>query len=867
MNTTNNFRNAIYLAAMLHDIGKFYQRADGCSVNNSTLSLEIKALENLYCPMYNNKTSHKHILWTAQFFKNFEKHLGKLPFISGISVDKLMRWAAIHHNPSGNEPIELIIQKADHYSSGTDRSKSEKAWQDAEEEGNWDSFKNVSMRSIFEAITLHNKEDSVWQSTYNKRLPMKTIELSMDYFPLDKDTAMVVPDYKALWKAFEYEVKFIQTDSFNVFAETMLYLLEKYTSRIPSSTQHLPDVSLYDHSKTTAAFAVCLHDFYRINKRLPTNDEKPFLLIGGDLSGIQKYIYGIIAHGAAKNLKGRSFYLQLLIDNIVQQLLKALNLFDANIIYKSGGGFFVLAPHTSETRDKLSHFEKFISTQLFEYHQTHLFLALDAVEFGENELFYDPKNPSKKHIGAVWAELLEKLSNKKSQRFKNNIASDYDVFFTPQKVNPQAKKDAITGEEIKHEALLDDWLVDDYTKQQIELGKKLKDVDYWLYAAEEIPYLKDKNPFNTIGLSSYNYFVNKNYFEDTETRNLLKSSADKLRCMAINELNFLESPQKGIDNIYGFYFYGGNKYPESADHSPKTFEELAGVVFEDAKKEKASQKPNLVRIAVLRMDVDNLGAIFRRGFSLDKRTFSRYSVLSRSLDYFFCGYINKIWENNSNYKKLTQIIYSGGDDLFIVGKWDVVINMATEIRKAFKKWTCENNEITLSAGLSFVYPKFPILKAAEMCEQEEKNAKNHRFETLEKNAIALFGFAFEWEHEFKYITNLKDQLKTYFDEKTLPEGFSSEIYNLMEQAKLVFDSQKQRYVMTNPQVVWLTAYQFKRAMKDTKNDKAKEFFEAWYQKIFTGDVTEKEKTELKHTKYHALQYLALAARWASLELR
>ncbi len=70
---------------------------------------------------------------------------------------------------------------------------------------------------------------------------------------------------------------------------------------------------------------------------MPGGDQKPFLLVGGDLSGIQKYIYGIIARGAAKNLKGRSFYLQLLIDNIVNFLIKELELFDANIIYKTGG--------------------------------------------------------------------------------------------------------------------------------------------------------------------------------------------------------------------------------------------------------------------------------------------------------------------------------------------------------------------------------------------------------------------------------------------------------------------------------------------------------------------------------------------------
>lgn len=596
---------------------------------------------------------------------------------------------------------------------------------------------------------------------------------------------------------------------------------------------------------------------------MPLKSDKPFLLIGADLSGIQKYIYGIIAHGAAKNLKGRSFYLQLLIDNIVQQLLKKLNLFDANIIYKSGGGFFLLAPNTLATKNALQDFEHEISQKLFDCHKTNLFLSLDSTEFGEEDLFFDKSNPNKNHIGTVWAALLEKLSNKKSQRFKNQIKSYFQQFFEPQQINPKAKKDAITGEEIKKSAKLDDLVVDEYTKQQIELGKELKNVDYWLLSNEKLTYF-DKNSFQTIGLPAYNYFVPKSFFNH-ENVNQLNKSADNIRCMAINDLNFLETAQKGINNIYGFGFYGGNKYPESTDKSPKTFEELAGVEFEDAKKEKVKNKPNLVRMAVLRMDVDNLGAIFRREFSADKRTFSRYSVLSRSLDYFFCGYINKIWENNPDYKNYTQIIYSGGDDLFIVGKWDIVIKMAKEIRDAFVEWTCNNQEITLSAGLTFVYPKLPLLKAAEMCEKEEKNAKNHQFNSLEKNAISLFGLAFEWNHEFPYILNLKEKLKQYFNDKTLPEGFSSEIYNLMQQARLVFDATKQRFIITNPQVVWLTAYQFKRAMKDTTKEAAKQFFAEWYQKIYSGNIEEKEI--LKYSKYHALQYLAIAARWANMEKR
>src|SRR3989339_259067 len=134
-------RQTIYLGALLHDIGKFYQRADEVSVVKSKyLIQEIKNLEDIFCPedyKIKGKRTHKHVLWTAQFFKDMEQHLkGLIIKDNQTTVDSIMRLAATHHNPSGNIINELIIQKADHYSSGADRSKLDEAWKDAEEETN-----------------------------------------------------------------------------------------------------------------------------------------------------------------------------------------------------------------------------------------------------------------------------------------------------------------------------------------------------------------------------------------------------------------------------------------------------------------------------------------------------------------------------------------------------------------------------------------------------------------------------------------------------------------------------------------------------------------------------------------------------------
>ncbi len=106
--------------------------------------------------------SHKHVLWTAQFFQDFEAHLKQyLTFSSDFSYGQLMNLAAKHHHPSTFS--ERLIQKADHYSSGSDRSQSDEAWKDAQEEDdkNWDAFKRIQMRSVFDGISLNGIKNDV----------------------------------------------------------------------------------------------------------------------------------------------------------------------------------------------------------------------------------------------------------------------------------------------------------------------------------------------------------------------------------------------------------------------------------------------------------------------------------------------------------------------------------------------------------------------------------------------------------------------------------------------------------------------------------------------------------------------------------
>lgn len=882
MNTT---REQIYLAALLHDIGKFYQRADKHGAASSTLlSQNIKNLEGSISPKHwqTGRYTHKHVLWTAQAIENLQQHFAPfLPLAEGWTYDRLLRVSAAHHAPL--DLFERIIQKADHYSSGVDRDMQEgSGWKDAAEEADekWDQFKRARMRSVFEAVSLNGK----WMKPkdYKKKLPLHAISTGADFFPADTNLPADEADYQKLWSDFQTDLHFIQNRTLHSFNDSLLYLLEKYTSRIPSSTQHLPDVSLYDHLKTTAAFALCLYDYMQDNESndLPSPNEQPFALVGGALSGIQKFIYSIVAKGAAKNLKGRSFYLQLLMDNVVQLVTDDLGLQKGNIIYASGGGFYLLAPNTSDLPDKLQKLENTIAEKLFDYHGTELAMSLDFEAFGEKEIYNQTEEGG--HVGKVWQALGEKLSAKKGRRFAQLLKTSFARFFEPVPVSPETKRDAITGEELgKQIEYLDkenrEQPVNRYTWQQIKLGQILRSADYWIISKEKLDYFpKEVFCIDPIGLGLYNYLVDKDTLAVHE--NKLKASADNVQVLYFNEQNFLEPLQKGINNVYGFAWYGGNDFPVNGYGEPKTFEELAGVTLDQPNNRSNVKKesgPELTRLGVLRMDVDNLGAIFRRGLQPSKRSFSRYSTLSRSLDWFFKGYLNTLWRENEQYKEFTQIIYSGGDDLFIVGKWDVLIKMAADIQSAFKRWVCENPEMTLSGGMASVGPRFPILKSAAYSEVFEKAAKGHRYGSHEKNAFSFISYtpqqsaeslhlALNWETEYAYLHRLKEEIKTLIHTKDgLSEGFTSAMYNLMQQAKMEKNSDNLFYP-TEHRVSWLAAYQFKRS-SDGKNESVKAFFREWANAIMTGKLPGEEAPA--ETQYHALQYLAMAGRWAALEER
>jgi len=73
-------------------------------------------------------------------------------------------------------------------------------------------------------------------------------------------------------------------------------------------------------------------------------DEKIFCLLKADISGIQNFIYNIATENALMALKGRSFYVNYLLDTIAWKMLKEEGLYEPNLMYSGGGHFYMILP-------------------------------------------------------------------------------------------------------------------------------------------------------------------------------------------------------------------------------------------------------------------------------------------------------------------------------------------------------------------------------------------------------------------------------------------------------------------------------------------------------------------------------------------
>lgn len=687
---------------------------------------------------------------------------------------------------------------------------------------------SVKLTSIF---------SSLGENTNPKEIPQQAVRIHPDFFSFrNLDTNEV-----NLQKERLEELLFALAEVNNKanFASSALRILEQYGSTTPLLRTHA-HIPIYDLVKLTAALQCC-----------QSKNTDSVLLVGGGFSGIQDYIYTIISKNASKSLKGRSFYLQLLADAIIRRLLAVSGLNDFHLVYASGGGFLILAPNTAECKSKLRKDVKKINSLLFQEHQSRILLTLEPRELLLNEL-------SGRAFSRTIAHIQRQLEKQKRQRHLDAILED-TKFFEKLGYAGIWERDAITGQELiaengsqptKRYPLFryeDETQTIQYvnpiTYQQIQLGRQLQE----LAAIAVTDVQKSLNTFHLEpGRLGFRYHI---FPEDKFSFPL----DTKLEWAIFNQGRDLS----GVELITADRgYYAGFQTPFSQDQEgrdvPMSFNEFAG-------------KGDFKRLGVLRMDVDDLGL----RFETEVNNLLDYSVLSRYLDYFFQGYVNALWneehkseEERVGYNTCSTIIYSGGDDLFIVGRWNAALGLAHEIQSAFATWTAPSKLFRISGGLVIIPPKYPVMRGAVMAAEALDISKDHKLGTAHKNSFTLFGHALNWQGEFPVVQKLKNQILGFI-QQTGNRSLFQRIASYLQLAEEAGDGKWR----------WVISYDLYRLRDRIPRHKGhlKKQIEEWVEACTSNQVRLDGKTYRfqpgSGSNYSLIQLFALAARLAELEYR
>lgn len=428
-----------------------------------------------------------------------------------------------------------------------------------------------------------------------------------------------------------------------------------------------------------------------LNNRKADPPEKGVYLLKGDISGIQEYIFNVKSDGAAKTLKARSYYVQVL-GKLASKFVLA-NLEDAELFYEGGGNFFIEFKHDERTIDSTI---DTIRTKLNESQRLEdLLIHLSYIKkYGENDF---------------WTSLRAHSNEEKLIFFGDDIN-----FFEP------------------------------YSQKQEINFNKFPQVEAWL---SKISGLNSENnlykSLTEIMVKEGNILVKLLGGEFDEQDASFKDSL-------INKLP-LWNDYAEKDIYKEFRRKSKNLYPDNNELKDYN------IVDFDALGDFAAHRTGTNKIGILKLDVDNLGKLFRKA-----KPDNEVKEYSKIFSTFFTETIYTALYNTRSFRLLDSTpeesyraniypIFAGGDDCFIIGSWDAVLCFARDLHDLFcndediKSIKLGNQPMTFSAGIVLVDPTHPVVNFSELAEEALAQAKS-----TGKNRVSVLGLSFSWD-DYKQI--------------------------------------------------------------------------------------------------------------------
>ena len=508
------------------------------------------------------------------------------------------------------------------------------------------------------------------------------------------------------------------------------------------------------------------------------------MLIVGDISGIQDYLFDVAHHGGgqARRLRARSFFLQMLPEIAAYRIRTAAGLDEDKLIVNAAGKFVILADGlTSEGASAVAAEGVRLEKWLREHVGARLRFTLIIDDC--------PGTPEAQHLSAQSRLHTEKLRPWRNVMIGLNGWNHKALVL--ESITPLChschRQTAVVPDQKDSDVRVCHMCAQDY-----EMGQLLPRSHWLAMHSQPTAGLFD---IAGVGVSLHAEYPG-------------------------------ESPDaECIFSLSGALPHGKSHYPtvirNLARHVP--LKNSIPLDFDEI----AALSEGAPYLGVLKMDVDSLGDCFRSVLHATGE-WRTLSDLSARLDRFFAVTLN----NEAKRSPWDQVytVFAGGDDLIVIGPWNVLFDYAANVRSLFQI-AFHREGLTLSAGLAMVRPKFPIRRAVEQAEQALERAKQVASpgQSEAKDQMAALGQIWKWE-QHEGILFWAKQLTGWVAGDAAQRGW---LHTLLR-----FDQQR----LINPLATARLEYHITRNYpRSDDRDPAKRALRSWIDKV-AGDFDSRRST-------------------------
>ncbi len=809
----------VALAALLHDLGKFAERA-GVFTGHPDLEAHLQT----YCPRQEAGGriwwTHQHAAHSALAIDLIEKHLPDLirddmtPFASrsdkeGEITDSLINAAASHHKPATF--LQWVVATADRVASGFEREDFDRYNAGEEKTATGRNHYQARQLTLFEQVSLNPQQHPhLTPAALKLRYPLRALAPET-IFPVARagyeadENAPAQAEYAELWERFLRgldDIPMSHHANWPLWLDHFEALWLTFTQAIPSATAFgaKPDVSLYDHCKATAALAVALWRWHHeeggsdaqavaaMKDRSGWEADK-FLLIQGDFFGIQNFLFAGGNHTnkhAAKLLRGRSFYVSLLTELAALKVLDALGLPPTSQIVNAAGKFLIVAPNTAAARAALAGVEDEINGWFLQHSFGEAGIGLASLPACCNDFVKSPRSGGQRAFGGLMQALFAQLEEKKLQRYALCRPGAQPAVFADALAryhNGTCELNSkLPADENQRSALSAD---------QVKTGESLTKKARLLVTRTKL------GGSGALRLPIFGYCVQ--FTADEEVSGKFGQQAREGQLLRAWDFSMAQKGEGAQPLFHGYARrainshapefdadrlewdsakYGKGESEIDFDPTHNRLKTLNHIACEDRRPRDATldKWQGQSALMTLKGDIDNLGTLFQRG--LEEPTFAKMAALSRQVNAFFAVWLP--WYCAEHYPD-TYTVFAGGDDFFLIGPWHSTLKLADDMRREFTRYVAGNADITFSAGLVMTKPGLPVRYLAETAEAALEAAKQHKKGDQQKNAVCAFNHTVGWD-DFAALLAGGETLDRLLDVHDLSMGYRYGLLNLTDKA-------------------------------------------------------------------------------------